>query len=221
MTASTHTTILLTGITGFLGGHTALTLLKSGYHVRGSMRDLARKEAVRTALADHGADIANLSFVKLDLTQDDGWDDAAKGTDYMIHVASPFVTAMPRDKEELISPAVNGTERAINAALKAGIKRVVLTSSAVAIVNGRGISGPSKLGPTGAAHQVTHRPMVPFTVLRRAHPRINTKGAHVLFRVKRPQLNRFCISILFQKLFHKMPHLHPRKTCGNCLLNDL
>lgn len=147
MTTTPNTTVLLTGITGFLGGHIGLALLKAGFHVRGSMRDLSRGPAVRAALEEQGADVSKLSFVELDLTHDDGWEAAAKGAEYLMHVASPFVTAMPRNKDELIRPAVEGTERAITAALNAGVKRIVLTSSAVAIVNGRGVSGPATLGP--------------------------------------------------------------------------
>ena len=43
---------------------------------------------------------------------------------------------MPADKMELIRPAVEGTERALNAALKAKVERVVLTSSMAAIAYG-------------------------------------------------------------------------------------
>src|SRR5690606_35058139 len=52
------------------------------------------------------------------------------------HTASPFVLSMPRDKNELVGPAVAGTERALNAALKAGVERIVLTSSMAAIAYG-------------------------------------------------------------------------------------
>ncbi|MQQ10178.1 NAD-dependent epimerase/dehydratase family protein [Epibacterium sp. SM1979] len=148
MATNSNTTILLTGVTGYLGGHIALELLRLGYHVRGSMRDLARADHVRQALSAQGADLSKMTFVQLDLTQDAGWDEASTGADYLMHVASPFVTAMPKDKMQLIGPAVEGTERALQAALKAGVKRVVLTSSSVAIVNGRGASGPSELGPS-------------------------------------------------------------------------
>jgi dihydroflavonol-4-reductase len=124
-------TVLLTGVTGFLGGHLALDLLNSGYHVRGSLRNPARADATRAALARAGADISRLDFVKLDLLDDTGWSDAAKGARFMIHAASPFVTTMPKDPQALIRPAVSGTERALHAALGAGVERVVLTSSII------------------------------------------------------------------------------------------
>ena len=54
----------------------------------------------------------------------------------MLHVASPFVVKEPKDENELIKPAVDGTLRALKAAKKAGVKRVVVTSSAVAMFGG-------------------------------------------------------------------------------------
>jgi len=140
-------TVLLTGITGFLGGHLARELLASGYHVRGSLRNPARAEATAAALEAQGADISRLDFVTLDLTRDAGWTEAARGAHFVLHSASPFVTTMPRDPQELIGPAVAGTERALGAARVAGVERVVMTSSTVAIVNGRGARGPARLGP--------------------------------------------------------------------------
>jgi len=59
------------------------------------------------------------------------------GCDYVLHIASPFVIKAPKDENELIKPAVEGTLRALNAAKKAGVKRVVLTSSIVAMSGGK------------------------------------------------------------------------------------
>lgn len=140
-------TVLLTGITGFLGGHLARELLASGYHVRGSLRNPARAKVTSEALAAMGADTSRLEFVPLDLTRDAGWAEAAQGARFVMHSASPFVTTMPRDPQDLIRPAVTGTERALTAARAAGVERVVMTSSSVAIVNGRGARGPAQLGP--------------------------------------------------------------------------
>lgn len=125
--------VLLTGISGFLGGHVALQLLNAGYTVRGSVRNLDRADKVRDTLGKAGADISRLEFVALDLLSDTGWADAARDCRYLQHTASPFVMAVPKDKMELIGPAVQGTERALGAALAAGVERVVLTSSTAAI----------------------------------------------------------------------------------------
>jgi nucleoside-diphosphate-sugar epimerase len=139
--------VVLTGITGFLGGHLARELLASGYHVRGSLRNPARADDVRKALWDAGEDISRLEFVTLNLNSDAGWDEAMAGARFLMHSASPFVTTMPKDKGELIRPAVDGTARAMGAALRAGVERVVLTSSTAAVVYGRGKGGPARLGP--------------------------------------------------------------------------
>lgn len=133
-------TVLVTGVSGFLGGHVALQLLESGYHVRGSIRNLNRAEEVRATLARHGANLDRLEIVALDLTGDDGWAEAMDGVRFLAHTASPFVSSMPADKMELITPAVEGTARALNAALAANVERIVLTSSLVAVV-GSGDNG--------------------------------------------------------------------------------
>ncbi len=128
--------VLLTGISGFLGGHVALALLEAGYTVRGSVRKLARADAVRDTLRAAGADISRLEFVELDLLSEAGWDKAMDGVRYLQHTASPFVIDLPEDKMDLIRPAVEGTERALNAALRADVERIVLTSSMAAIAYG-------------------------------------------------------------------------------------
>lgn len=127
--------VLVTGISGFLGGHVALALLKAGYAVRGSVRDLRKADKVRATLKEAaiGSNVDNLEFVALDLSRDAGWREAAEGCRYLQHVASPFVTSMPKDKDDLIRPAVEGTRRALEAALAAKLERVVLTSSFAAI----------------------------------------------------------------------------------------
>ena len=93
---------------------------------------------MRATLAKAGADVARLEFVALDLMRDDGWDEAVRDCRYLQHIASPFVTKMPADRMELIRPAVEGTTRALHAALAGGVERVVLTSSMAAVMYGHG-----------------------------------------------------------------------------------
>ncbi|MDG1516860.1 MAG: aldehyde reductase [Flavobacteriales bacterium] len=125
--------VLLTGVSGFVGQHCAVELLKNGYIVRGSIRNISKEKEVREGIAKVIDAKNNLEFCQLDLLSDKGWDNAMEGCDYLLHVASPFVIAEPKDENEMIKPAVEGTLRALNAAKKAGVKKVVLTSSTVAM----------------------------------------------------------------------------------------
>jgi dihydroflavonol-4-reductase len=100
------------------------------------MRSRGKSQDTRIGIAKV-APIDRLSFVETDLLRDDGWDDAMKGCTYVLHVASPFLLAEPKDENELIAPAVDGTTRVIKAAQRAGVKRLVLTSSTFAIIAGK------------------------------------------------------------------------------------
>jgi nucleoside-diphosphate-sugar epimerase len=135
--------VLVTGISGFLGGHVALELLRQGYRVRGSVRNLNKADKVRATLAAHGADLSRVEFVALDLLSDTGWEAAVRGCRYVQHVASPFVLEQPKDRNELIRPAVEGTTRAIKSSLAAGVERIVVTSSIAAIVYGHAPNRPA------------------------------------------------------------------------------
>ena len=57
------------------------------------------------------------------------------GVSALVHTASPFPATQPKDPAVLIRPAVEGTERVLKAAAAAGVERVVLTSSTVAVLN--------------------------------------------------------------------------------------
>lgn len=125
--------VFVTGASGFIGKHILRELFDRGYAVRASVRSEARQGDIEALFP--GKD---LDFAFLDLDTDDGWDTAMQGCDVLMHTASPFPMGEPKDPQELIRPAVDGTLRAMNAAKAAGIRRVVLTSSNAAIYKDAG-----------------------------------------------------------------------------------
>lgn len=128
--------VLVTGASGFLAKHCVAAALEEGYRVRGSVRRPEAADEVRSAVATVTDPGDRLDFVQLDLTSDDGWDDALAGCRYLMHVASPFPLQPPKQRDALVGPARDGTLRALRAAAKNGIARTVLTSSTAAIYQG-------------------------------------------------------------------------------------
>ncbi|WP_454300220.1 NAD-dependent epimerase/dehydratase family protein [Salana multivorans] len=140
--------VLVTGVSGYLGSYVARELLERGYRVRGSVRTPSRGEEIRTALAESGTDVTHLELCRLDLLEDAGWPDAVADCRYVLHIASPFVLRMPKHDDELVRPAVEGTRRALGAALASDVERVVVTSSIAAIGGGHTAADPRHpLGP--------------------------------------------------------------------------
>ncbi len=127
-------TVLVTGGSGFVGGHAIVQLLQKGYRVKTTIRSLTKKDKVLEMLKNGGIapenyQNENVEFVEADLSDDKNWDQAVKGCDYVLHIASPIHLAVPKDENEMIRPAVDGTLRVLKAARDAGVKRVVMTSN--------------------------------------------------------------------------------------------
>ena len=126
--------ILVTGGSGFVGSHCIVQLLSKGYDVRTTVRSLKREGDVRDMVRRGGATASqSLSFVEADLERNEGWADAVRDCEYVLHVASPFGGARPRREEEMITPARDGALRVLRASRDANVRRVVMTSSFGAI----------------------------------------------------------------------------------------
>ena len=105
--------------------------LKNGFSVRTSIRSTGREAEIRNAVDDELE--KNLEFCQLDLNDDKGWDEAVKGCDRVIHMASPVVFKNLPDENSIIDPAKNGLLRALKPAVKYKVKRFVMTSSVAAV----------------------------------------------------------------------------------------
>ncbi|MEO1435075.1 MAG: aldehyde reductase [Bacteroidota bacterium] len=129
--------VLLTGITGFLGSHTAIALLNEGYEVIGTMRNLDRADSIRGIIAAHTQHMDRIAFVEANLTDAEVWKSLTEDVDYVQHIASPIPRVLPKHDEELVVPAKEGTLNVLRAAAGNGVKRVVVTSSTGAILYGK------------------------------------------------------------------------------------
>ena len=121
MDNNTDRTVLVTGATGFIAQHCIVQLLETGFSVRGTTRSKQSADGIGHILAPHLSPDArqrlgtNLRTVTTDLTSDVGWDEAIAGCRYVLHVASPIPRVPPKDENELIGPAREGTLRVLRA----------------------------------------------------------------------------------------------------------
>jgi dihydroflavonol-4-reductase len=128
-------TVLVTGASGYIAGFAIQQLLREGWHVRGTIRNLGRADEVRRHL---GVTAHELPMFAADLMSDAGWAEAAAGATHMLHIASPIPASAPKSDDELVVPARDGALRALKAAKAARCARVVLTSSTAAVTYGKG-----------------------------------------------------------------------------------
>ena len=126
-------TVLVTGGSGYLGGWCIVELLRHGYRVRTTVRNPTREREVHEAVASEIDPAHRLTVHQADLLSDEHWDNIIEGCDYVLHVASPFPPKQPKDPDELIRPAREGTIRVLGKSLEHDVKRVVVTSSIAAV----------------------------------------------------------------------------------------
>jgi dihydroflavonol-4-reductase len=115
--------ILVTGASGFVGSAVTRKLVEAGF----SVRALVRGSSPRAHLT--GLD---LEFVEGDLRDRKSLDQATAGVQYLFHVAADY-RLWARDPREIYASNVEGTRNLMEAAIAAGIERVVYTSSVATI----------------------------------------------------------------------------------------
>ena len=126
-------TVLVTGATGFVGGHLVEALARQGTAVRALVRpggDAAAVERLRTA----GAELRSG-----DVTEPAAVAAAARGCEVVYHLAVPRGRGRP-SKTEHRAVTVTGTANVLRAALDAGVAHVVFCSTG-------GVSGPFRGTP--------------------------------------------------------------------------
>ena len=125
--------ILVTGGTSYIGKHCIAQLIEKGYNVCTTIRDISRSSEVKSDLEKYLEKEISLDIFEADLLKDDGWNDAIKGCDAIIHIAGPFPVGFEGGEKELTGPHEDGAMRVFKLAKENGIKRIVLTSSIASI----------------------------------------------------------------------------------------
>ena len=120
----------VTGATGFVGGRLAARLRERGDEVVALVRDPGKAGRLREL---------GCAIVEGDLSSRPALAAAMEGCDAVFHVAAIYRNGVPRSKrDELFAANVTGTENALDAAVDAGVGRIVYVSSNVAFGDTRG-----------------------------------------------------------------------------------
>ena len=126
--------VTITGISGYIGAQTCLCFLKNGnFKVRGTVRSVNNPDKIEPLKKAFGEYFNQLELVEADLCNENSMIKAIEGSTYIVHTASPFPIESPHNEDVLIKPAVEGTLAVMKAAKLNKVKRVVITSSVVAI----------------------------------------------------------------------------------------
>jgi dihydroflavonol-4-reductase len=130
----TEEAVVVSGANGFVSLHVIESLLKLGYKVKGTVRDpsSSSNDVIKKLDTEGG----KLELAKVNLLDDGAFDEIVKGSEYVIHIASPFTMDIKDAQKDLVEPAVKGTLSMLEACLKSGtVKRVIITSSVAAITD--------------------------------------------------------------------------------------
>ena len=126
--------VVVSGASGFIALHIVEGLIKGGYKVKGTVRNVESKS--NDVIKKLDVDSDKLELVKANLLDDGAFDEIVKGSEYVMHVASPFSMDIKDPQKDLVEPAVKGTLSMLEACLKSeSVKRVILTSSMAAITD--------------------------------------------------------------------------------------
>jgi dihydroflavonol-4-reductase len=136
--------ILVTGASGFLGSAVARCLLAAGHNVRA----LVRPTSSRLNLAD-----PRLEIVEGDLRDATSLARAAAGIRYLFHIAADY-RLWARNPQDIVETNIKGTRLVMETALRAGVERIVYTSSVATLAPLPGGAPSDETFPLAADHAI-------------------------------------------------------------------
>ena len=127
-------TSLVTGANGFVGSHVARMLIEHKQHVRVLVRPQSNLRALEGLRVEK---------VYGDLRDVSSLERAVSGVDRLFHVAADYRLGVP-NPQEIYDSNVAGTRNLLEAAGRAHVQRIVVTSSVATIAVDRGESLPNE-----------------------------------------------------------------------------
>ncbi|KAJ4702345.1 Cinnamoyl-CoA reductase [Melia azedarach] len=125
--------VCVTGAGGYVASWLVKNLLLKGYMVHGTVRDPGDDKNAHLKKLENASE--NLQLFKTNLLDFEGVCAAIAGCTGVFHVACPVTAgSVPNPEAQLIEPAVVGTKNVLNSCSKARVKRVVVVSSASAVM---------------------------------------------------------------------------------------
>lgn len=127
----------VTGASGYIGGAIVERLLIAGHSVHGTVRSNPQDTRYDTMRAMDGAK-DRLHLFKADLSEKGSFDEAVRGCDVVLHVASPVTVRVARGQveEEVIRPAVEGVENVVGAIERSGTVDTLVYTGSLSAVHG-------------------------------------------------------------------------------------
>lgn len=127
--------VMVTGATGYVAGWIVKKLLDEGFTIHAPVRNPDDEASLKylNQMAEHAH--GTIKYFKADLLQEGSYDEAMKGCELVFHTASPFINKVKDPERDLVKPALVGTKNVLGSVERTpSVKRVVLTSSCVAII---------------------------------------------------------------------------------------
>ncbi|KAK6197923.1 protein induced by osmotic stress [Scheffersomyces amazonensis] len=154
-------TVFISGANGYIAQHTVVQLLKKGYNVVGQVRSAAKGDALAKDLKN-----SHFSYEVVEVLEQEGAFDEAltkhPEVTVFLHTASPATFSAEDNERDVIIPAVNGTKNVLKSIKKVApqIKKVIVTSSAVAAGDINELEDPKFVGGEDTWNPITYEEAV-------------------------------------------------------------